>query len=89
MVGDFLKAKGVKNFLVEIGGELSSYGKNYENKLWRVGIEKPIDGSFVGEFEFQKIIELDNQSLATSGVPSLSIFSNVYPIAIVTANGSS
>lgn len=67
LVGDFLKTNGVKNFLVEIGGELSSYGKNNENKLWRVGIEKPIDSSFVGEFEFQKIIELDNQSLATSG----------------------
>ena len=67
LVGEFLKKMGVENFLVEIGGELSSYGKNHENKLWRVGIEKPIDSSFVGEFEFQKIIELDNQSLATSG----------------------
>ena len=67
LVGEFLKKMGVDNFLVEIGGELSSYGKNHENKLWRVGIEKPIDSSFVGEFEFQKIIELDNQSLATSG----------------------
>ena len=67
LVGDFLKSMGVENFLVEIGGELSSYGKNHENKLWRVGIEKPIDSSYVGEFEFQKIIELDNQSLATSG----------------------
>jgi thiamine biosynthesis lipoprotein len=67
LVGDFLKKMGVKNFLVEIGGELSSYGRNHKNKLWRVGIEKPIDSSYVGEFEFQKIIELDNQSLATSG----------------------
>ena len=67
LVGEFLKKMGVDNFLVEIGGELSSYGKNHENKLWRVGIEKPIDSSFVGEYEFQKIIELDNQSLATSG----------------------
>ena len=67
LVGDFLKAMGVENFLVEIGGELSSFGKNHENKLWRVGIEKPIDSSYVGEFEFQKIILLDNQSLATSG----------------------
>ena len=67
LIGNFLKSMGVDNFLVEIGGELSSYGKNHENKLWRVGIEKPIDSSFIGEFEFQKIIELDNQSLATSG----------------------
>jgi thiamine biosynthesis lipoprotein len=67
LVDDFLKSMGVEDFLVEIGGELSSYGKNHDNKLWRVGIEKPIDSSFIGEFEFQKIIELDNQSLATSG----------------------
>ncbi|MEK9619534.1 MAG: FAD:protein FMN transferase [Flavobacteriales bacterium] len=67
LVADFLKSMEVENFLVEIGGEISSFGKNHENKLWRVGIEKPIDSSFVGEFEFQKIIELDNQSLATSG----------------------
>ena len=31
LVGDFLKSMGVENFLVEIGGELSSYGKNHEN----------------------------------------------------------
>ena len=49
LVGDFLKAMGVENFLVEIGGELSSFGKNHENKLWRVGIEKPIDSTILKE----------------------------------------
>jgi thiamine biosynthesis lipoprotein len=67
LVSDFLKINEVKNFLVEIGGEISAKGFNSKNMPWRIGIEKPIDSSFVGQHEFQKIVELDNQSLATSG----------------------
>ena len=67
LVSDFLKINGVENFLVEIGGEISAKGFNSKNKPWRIGIEKPIDSSFVGQHEFQNIVELDNQSLATSG----------------------
>ena len=54
---------GLNNFLVEIGGEIRTYGKNPFGENWKIGIEKPetLERS-VGE-----IITLGNNSLATSG----------------------
>ncbi|MDO6675366.1 FAD:protein FMN transferase [Tenacibaculum sp. 1_MG-2023] len=63
VVGRFLESKNIHDYLVEIGGEIRARGtKNGE--LWKVAIEKPnIDGTR----SVQKIIELDNESMATSG----------------------
>ncbi len=54
---------GIRNFLVDIGGEISARGRNSKNEFWRVGIEKPqVNGRSV-----QKIVTLKNTGLATSG----------------------
>ena len=45
--------------MVEIGGELRVRGKNSENKLWRVGIEKP---NFDGSRSLQAVVSLENMS---------------------------
>ena len=64
VVGRFLEGKNISNYLVEIGGEIRARGKNNKNKFWSVAIEKPnTDGSQ----SFEKIITLENQSMATSG----------------------
>ena len=65
VLGDFLEAKGVKNYMVEIGGELKVKGKNQRGEKWSVGLESP--NSTVKERDFQEIIYLENKSLATSG----------------------
>ena len=67
LVADFLISKGVMNFMVEIGGEVTAKGINYKGNTWRIGIERPVEGSFIGEHGFQKVISLDSKSLATSG----------------------
>ena len=67
LVADFLISEGVVNFLVEIGGEVTAKGINNKGNTWRIGIERPIEGSFIGEHGFQKVISLDSKSLATSG----------------------
>jgi thiamine biosynthesis lipoprotein len=64
VIGRFLESKGIANYLIEIGGEVRVRGKNIENKLWRIGIEKP---NFDGSRSIQKIISLDNECMATSG----------------------
>ncbi|MFH2059345.1 MAG: FAD:protein FMN transferase, partial [Pseudomonadota bacterium] len=56
---------GIHNVLVEIGGELFASGKNKNNELWSVGISRP-DKVFARQTLF-KIIQLDNQAIATSG----------------------
>lgn len=63
VVGRFLESKKINNYLVEIGGEIRARGKK-RNKLWKVAIEKPnVDGTR----SLQKVITLDNESMATSG----------------------
>lgn len=61
----YLDGLSVQNYLVEIGGELRSKGKNLEEKTWRIGIDKPTAQR--ASDPFQAIIELPNKALATSG----------------------
>lgn len=66
-VGKELERLGIKNYLVEIGGEVRMKGVNPSGAVWRVGINKPIDDA-TGEInEIEQVIELSNQSMATSG----------------------
>ncbi|MFK7937727.1 MAG: FAD:protein FMN transferase [Saprospiraceae bacterium] len=65
VLGLFLEKNNVQNYYVEIGGEVRVRGKNPKGSLWRIGINVPKEGAAINEF--QTIIELDNQGLATSG----------------------
>ncbi|MDY4248795.1 FAD:protein FMN transferase [Bacteroides pyogenes] len=67
VIADFLNRKGIKNFIVDIGGEVVVKGKNPKNGLWRVGINKPIDDSLSAKQEIQTILELTDLGMATSG----------------------
>jgi len=64
VIGRFLEQHDVLNYLVEIGGEIRARGKNAKHQIWRIAIEKP---NFDGSRSFQTIIELNNESIATSG----------------------
>lgn len=57
---------GIKNYLVEIGGEVRAKGKK-EGNLWRIGIDKPIDNNMTPGQTLQAIIKISNKALATSG----------------------
>ena len=65
-VGQLLEAKGIQDYLVEIGGEVRSKGQHPAGRNWRVGIDKPLE-ELAESREIQVVIELDNQSMATSG----------------------
>lgn len=64
LIGRFLELQGVKNYLVEIGGEIRARGQNGKHQRWKIAIEKP---NFDGSRSFQTIIALDDESIATSG----------------------
>ncbi|MGL5958501.1 MAG: FAD:protein FMN transferase [Phocaeicola sp.] len=66
-VAQLLESKGIKNFLVDIGGEVVAKGKNPKMKLWRIGINKPIEDSLSINQELQTILEMSNIGMATSG----------------------
>lgn len=57
---------GLKNFLIEIGGEVRVKGKK-GNNLWKIGIDRPADSNMVPGAALQAIIELKDKALATSG----------------------
>lgn len=65
VIADYLHANGVTNYLVEVGGELRTKGKNIDGKTWRIGIEKPEEEE--RQDQFHKIIALKDAGLATSG----------------------
>ena len=62
---EFLESKGMKDYMVEIGGEVRCSGRNPEGKAWRIGIEDPTVSLLERELFATAIIE--NGSLATSG----------------------
>ena len=67
VVSVFLETLGIKNYLVEIGGEVRAKGKNKYGKIWTIGIDKPIDNNFMPGKNLQTKMRLENSSLATSG----------------------
>ena len=65
LVGEYLKSKGVVNFMVEIGGEVLTMGVNEKNKPWSIGIENPLVSK--EEQQLMAIATLENMAVATSG----------------------
>lgn len=64
VIGRFLESKKITNYLVEIGGEIRARGTNLKLNKWKVAIEKP---NTDGTQSFHSAVQLDNESMATSG----------------------
>ena len=67
VVARTLDQKGVKHYLVDIGGEVVLKGKSPRMKDWRIGINKPIEDSLSVNQELQTILEISDIGMATSG----------------------
>ncbi len=66
VISEFIMRKNIKNFLVEVGGEVRAQGKNKKNIPWRIGIDKPLEQQD-GDRPLQAILNLDYGAVATSG----------------------
>ncbi len=64
IIGRYFEKKGIKNYLIEIGGEIRARGRNAKGDFWKIAIEKP---NFDGTRSFQTFLQLKNESIATSG----------------------
>jgi len=65
LIAGFLENQNLKNYMVEIGGEVRVRGLNDSGEKWKIGIEDPtVDRS---EQKLLAIVQLENQSMATSG----------------------
>ncbi|MFI2742297.1 FAD:protein FMN transferase [Zhouia sp. PK063] len=66
IIGRTLEAKGVKNYVVEVGGEVLVKGTNTkDHKNWIIAVDDPrqVDG----DRNLLIKLQLDNQAIATSG----------------------
>ena len=66
-VARLLERKGVKNYMVDIGGEVVVKGQNPKMNTWRIGINKPVDDSLAINQELQTILVITDMGMATSG----------------------
>ncbi len=66
-VGRFLEGRGIKAYMVEIGGEILAKGVKPLEGDWQVAIEKPIDDQTGSVKEIELILPLRDRAMATSG----------------------
>lgn len=62
-VARLLRQHGVKNFMIEIGGEIVAEGNNADGKPWQIGVAKPTPD----RNELQQVIPFTHVAMATSG----------------------
>ena len=66
VVANYLSVRGIKNYIVEIAGEMYLKGKNtVEDKSWTIGVENPLKP--LNDRDLVATIQFTNQGLATSG----------------------
>jgi len=66
LIANYFEQIGIKNYLVEIGGEVRSLGISPRGDSWLVGVDRPEDNALSGE-SLQVIIKISGESLVTSG----------------------
>jgi thiamine biosynthesis lipoprotein len=67
VVARYLRSKGIKNFMIEIGGEVVTSGQNEKQLPWKIGLTKPTDDSLQDNQELQTILNVTDKAMATSG----------------------
>ena len=66
VVANYLSTRGIKNYIVEIAGEMYLKGRNtVEDKSWTIGVENPLKP--LDDRDLVATIQFTNQGLATSG----------------------
>ena len=65
-IGQFLENKGIKNYLIDVGGEVLGKGLKPDGKMWSVAIEMPAKNSG-DDRKIQSILRLQDRAISTSG----------------------
>ena len=66
LIAQFLESRGIKNYLVDTGGEIMARGEKPDGNPWIVGIEKPAE-NWDSDRILQTCIALRDKGLVTSG----------------------
>jgi thiamine biosynthesis lipoprotein len=63
LIAERFERLGVRDYLIELGGELRGRGQSPEGRGWRVAVESPLSG----ERKPYTLVEVDGMSVSTSG----------------------
>lgn len=66
LIAEFLRSKGIENYLVDVGGEVLGKGQKLDGSSWIVGIEKPAEDAEAERIVHIKV-QLKDKALCTSG----------------------
>ena len=66
-IGRMLSRNGVRNWLVEIGGEVAASGMNKRGTPWQVSVDMPTSETGVVNHDSALTLSLDSGAVATSG----------------------
>ena len=67
VVANYLRSKGIDNYMIEIGGEIVTRGISEKRLPWKIGVTKPTDDSLNVNQEIQTVINVTDKAMATSG----------------------
>ena len=67
VVARLFNAKGIKNYMIEIGGEIVASELSEKRLPWKIGITKPSEDSLGTSNELQTILNITDCAMATSG----------------------
>lgn len=64
LIGDFLRERGINDFMIELGGEVLTSGNGTTGDGWGIAIDRPEAGD---EHQIQAVVRLSDKAIATSG----------------------
>ena len=67
VIARLFKKYDIKNFMIEIGGEIVVSGNSESRVPWKIGVNKPIEDSTNTNTELQTVLNITNKAMATSG----------------------
>jgi len=67
VIARLLRQHDVKNYMVEIGGEIVTCGLNEKRMPWKIGVSKPTENAEEQTNELQTVLNVTDKAMATSG----------------------
>lgn len=67
VISSFLNAKGLTQFMVEVGGEIYVKGEHPETGFWNIGIESA-EAAAGNWFPIQEYVKIKDKAITTSGI---------------------
>lgn len=67
LLGSLLDSLNIENYLVEVGGEIVTKGKNSKAVDWTIAIDTPYEGNFTPGKDTKATLMMSGAGLATSG----------------------